>query len=83
MFVTIVVAMLAMAQTQRDCQEMVHQPRHRNLFAEFANNKFNSWHLSPRIDMPVAGQRVEVTPTPRTTWYSPQGRVVAPKPREK
>jgi hypothetical protein len=80
MFLTIMVATFAAVQTNGLCNEMVPHPRPGNALSEFADDKFNSWTLSPRIDVPlganlnsipipqVSGQRIDAAGNPVSTF---------------
>jgi hypothetical protein len=62
----------ASVQAESYCQEMVRQPRPRNALSVFADNKFNSWTISGRIDLtPELGRGEAVS------WLD-AGRVVLP-----
>lgn len=67
MIVSILLALLSVVQANSDFRGSANKPRPGNAFAGFAGNTFNAWTISPRLDLPLGFNRLEVAPMPRPT----------------
>jgi hypothetical protein len=64
MFVTLAVAVLSATWPGSESR-LLPEKQPTNALRPFADNKFNSWTISRRLEMPVGRPQAEVAPMPR------------------
>ena len=65
MIVTLAAALLSVARPDWGSAILSGPPPQSNALLQFASNKFDTWTLSHRVEMPEGGNRIEVAPMPQ------------------